>query len=80
MEARAVFAHCKAVLRHLVVKHRNRIRKIPPHEEHAQEGGNLSCGKHDHFHMVHPDTEWRTCISHAVKIGLGTDQYELVRI
>ena len=31
-----------------------------PHEEHAQEGGNLSCGKHDHFHMVHPDTEWRT--------------------
>ena len=51
-----------------------------PHEEHAQEGGNLSCGKHDHFHMVHPDTEWRTCISHAVKIGLGTDQYELVRI
>ena len=35
---------------------------------------------HDHFHMVHPDTEWRTCIEHAVKIGLGTDQYEMVRI
>jgi len=30
--------------------------------------------------MTHPDTEWRTCIAHAVKIGLGTDQYELVKI
>lgn len=35
---------------------------------------------HDHFHMTHPDTEWKSCIEHAVKIGLGTDQYELVRI
>lgn len=34
----------------------------------------------DHFVMVHPDTEWRSCIAHAVKIGLGTDQYELVKI
>ena len=33
----------------------------------------------DHFVMVHPDTEWRSCIAHAVKIGLGTDQYELVK-
>ena len=36
--------------------------------------------KHDHFSMTHPDTEWESCIEHAVKIGLGTDQYELVRI
>lgn len=35
---------------------------------------------HDHFHMTHPDTEWKSCIEHAVKIGLGTDQYELVEI
>ena len=35
---------------------------------------------HDHFNMTHPDTEWRTCIEHAVKIGLGTDQYELIEI
>ncbi len=34
----------------------------------------------DHFHMTHPDTEWRVGIAHAVKIGLGTDQYELIRI
>lgn len=34
----------------------------------------------DHFHMTHPDTEWVSCIEHAVKIGLGTDEYELIRI
>lgn len=39
-----------------------------------------NCEGHDHFHMTHPDTEWRTCIEHAIKIGLGTDQYELVTI
>lgn len=36
--------------------------------------------EHDHFHMTHPDTEWKSCIAHAVKIGLGTDQYELKTI
>ena len=30
--------------------------------------------------MTHPDTEWRVAIAHGVKIGLGTDQYELIRI
>lgn len=44
------------------------------------EGGHHDCHKHDHFEMTHPDTEWKSCISHAVKLGIGTDQYELVRI
>lgn len=35
---------------------------------------------HDHFHMTHPDTNWKSCIEHAVKIGLGSDKYELVEI
>lgn len=35
---------------------------------------------HDHFHMTHPDTEWRSCIEHAVKIGLGTNEYDLITI
>lgn len=34
----------------------------------------------DHFHMTHPDTNWKSGIVHAVKIGLGTDQYELIEI
>lgn len=33
----------------------------------------------DHFTTVHPTTDWRAQIGHAVAIGLGTDQYELVR-
>lgn len=39
-------------------------------EEHA----------HDHFHVTHPDTDWKSCIDHAEKIGLGTHEYELVCI
>lgn len=35
---------------------------------------------HDHFHMVHPDTNWKSCIEHAVKIGVGSDCYELIEI
>lgn len=38
------------------------------------------CEDHDHFYYVHPDTNWRSCIDHAVKLGLGTDQYELIEI
>lgn len=35
---------------------------------------------HDHFHMTHPDTNWRSCIDHAEKIGLGTSRYRLVEV
>lgn len=33
---------------------------------------------HDHFSAVSPATNWRSCIDHAKKIGLGTDEYELI--
>ncbi len=35
---------------------------------------------HDPFRDVHPNTSWRECLAHAEKIGLGTREYELVRI
>ncbi len=35
---------------------------------------------HDKFYVTHPDTEWQTCIAHAEKIGLGTHEYELVKV
>ncbi len=47
--------------------------------DHIKEDASHGEG-HDHFHMTHPDTEWKSCISHAVKIGLGSDQYELIEI
>ena len=46
--------------------------------ENIQKYGNEE--GHDHFHMTHPDTEWKSCIEHAVKIGLGTSEYELITI
>ena len=35
---------------------------------------------HDHFTDVSPTTDWRSCLAHAEKIGLGTREYELVTI
>ena len=35
---------------------------------------------HDHFIDSAPETNWHSCIEHAVKIGLGSDQYELIEI
>ena len=35
---------------------------------------------HDHFHRVHPDTDWMSCLQHAEKLGLGTMEYELIKI
>ena len=35
---------------------------------------------HDHFINTHPDTNWETCIDHAVKLGLGNKEYNLITI
>lgn len=35
---------------------------------------------HDPFCITHPDTDWRACIAHAEKIGLGTSKYELIEV
>lgn len=34
----------------------------------------------DHFHMIHPNTDWQSCLDHAEKIGLGTREYELITL
>ena len=36
--------------------------------------------KHDVFTMVHPNTNWEIGLDHAVKLGLGTREYELVTV
>ncbi len=35
---------------------------------------------HDHFTDMHPTTNWKSSIDHAVKIGLGNKDYELITI
>ena len=34
----------------------------------------------DYFTAIHPDTNWKTCIDQAEKIGLGSGKYELISI
>ena len=35
---------------------------------------------HDHFLNSNPESEWKSCLAHAEKIGLGTRDYELIRL
>jgi len=35
---------------------------------------------HDHFTNSTPESEWRSCLAHAEKIGLGSREYELIEI
>lgn len=53
------------------------------------ENSNIGDMKHHHSDEVegldnlytnHPDTNWKSAISHAVKIGIGTDKYELIKL
>ena len=37
------------------------------------------CDHHDHFKNSTPESEWRSCLEHAEKIGLGSRDYELIK-
>lgn len=39
-----------------------------------------TCKGHDHFHNTTPVTNWQGCLDHAEKIGLGTQNYELITL
>lgn len=38
------------------------------------------CDHHDHFTNNNPESEWKTCLEHAEKIGIGSREYELIKI
>ena len=42
--------------------------------------GERSHAHHDHTKIKHPDSDWKALIAHAEKIGLGTSNYELVKV
>ena len=44
--------------------------------DHMAEQGFVD--HHDHFKNSTPESEWRSCLAHAEKIGLGSREYELV--
>ena len=40
----------------------------------------LPAVSYDHFINAHPETNWKSCIDHTVKLGMGTKEYELISI
>ena len=47
-------------------------------DDHMHAEG--ACDHHDHFTNVSPNTNWKTCMEHAEKIGLGSRDYELITV
>ncbi|MEG6584246.1 DUF362 domain-containing protein [Dendrosporobacter sp. 1207_IL3150] len=47
-------------------------------EQIKKQGSN--CEQQDHFAIAHPETNWKSCIDHAVKLGIGTKEYEIIEI
>lgn len=37
-------------------------------------------GLKDHFKNTHPDTNWESCLEHAVKLGMGSREYEILTV
>ena len=43
------------------------------HEEHFHD-------RHDHFTNTTPESEWEECLIHGEKIGIGSREYELIKV
>ena len=46
----------------------------------AADDAHAKAHVHDHFQRLHPDTNWRSCLEHGEKIGIGSREYELIKI
>ena len=46
----------------------------------AADDAHAKAHVHDYFQRLHPDTNWRSCLEHGEKIGIGTREYELIKI
>jgi len=47
------------------------LTDIHPYKSHESE---------DKFRLIHPDARWQAGLSHAEKIGIGTQRYELIEL
>ena len=54
------------------------VNAQPPIRGTAADEGDHN--DHDHFHRMHPETCWMSCLEHAEKLGIGTRDYELIKI
>ena len=55
-------------------KHRKMLQKMMGDQLEAKQT------KPEIFRMVHPNTDWEAGLDHAVKLGLGSREYELVTL
>lgn len=53
---------------------------LPNTQLTEQMAGTDFCDHHDHFENTTPNSEYKTCLAHAQKIGLGTKEYELISV
>ena len=49
-------------------------------DEHSHHLEHCHHDEKDYFKMTHPNTNWKSGIEHAEKIGLGTSQYRLIEL
>lgn len=42
--------------------------------------GDDFCDHHDHFTNTTPESEWETCLAHAVELGIGSREYDLIEV
>lgn len=54
------------------------VNAAPPIKNSALSDKAAVCD--DHFTNIHPNTDWRSQISHAEKVGLGSGKYEIIEI
>ncbi|MBC3795717.1 DUF362 domain-containing protein [Acetobacterium tundrae] len=45
------------------------------HQQHVSDSREEDC-----FALTHPGTDWKICIDHAVKLGLGSKEYEIIEV
>lgn len=49
-----------------------------PNSRLADQMKEHQCDHHDHFTNSCPNTNWKVCLDHAEKIGIGSTEYELI--
>lgn len=50
------------------------------HDQHGRQDESRRHDDPDHFTNSAPESEWRSCLDHAEKIGLGSRDYEIIVI
>lgn len=45
------------------------------HHHHHHDGDDA-----DKFHVLHPDTNWQSCLQYAEKLDIGEREYELIKV